>query len=202
MLSATRSTRNNSGMRSSAPRDSLISIALRRAGGFALARPGTVALLLLFGGLGIVVSINALWMQADHHPAPLFHQAAIAPQHNIAGSRRLAEPPAAAPAATPGAAAPANSVMTAQEPDTALPPSRPAVLVHADAGSPPGVRSAPLRHAERDPLADIIGGAAPVSPVPMKSAAVKLQTGEKASHASASGNDALANLIAQTAKGR
>ncbi|MBV9566654.1 MAG: hypothetical protein JO172_00810 [Hyphomicrobiales bacterium] len=202
MLSATRSTRKNSGTRSSAPRESLISRALRRAGGFALARPGTVALLLLFGALGVTVSINALWMQSEHHPAPLFHQAALAPQHNSGAPQKAAEPIAPTPAASPNVAASPVSVAEPQESDAALPPPRPPLLGHGDTASPLAAKTPPLRHAERDPLADIIGGTAPVPPAPIKSAPLKSQAGEKSLHAQVTGNDALANLIAQTAKGR
>jgi hypothetical protein len=198
MLAAKRSTKKSSGPRSGAPGDSILSLALRRMGGFALSRPGTVALMLLFGGLGVVVSINALWMQSDRHPAPLFRQASLAPQHGVTPPKRASELPVSAPDA-PSAAA---SSPAPQDTEAALPPSRPTVLAHGEAASPPQAKSPPARHTERDPLADLIGGGAPVPPAPIRPASLKPQATDKAPHAQAPANDAIAGLIEQTAKGR
>ena len=202
MLSTTRSRKNSA--TGSRAQESLTSIAFRRAAAFALARPGTVVLLFLFGGLGVVISINALWMQSDRHPAPLFHQAALAPQPSAALPKRGGgEPPAAVPVGSPGGiAAPATSSTAAQEVDSALPPSRPTALGRIDGGSTPVVKAAIARHVERDPLADIISETGPMPPASIKPSAARSQTGDKASRGPSSGNDALANLITQTAKGR
>ena len=80
MLAATRPTSRGKGPRAKG-RGQAFANGARRVGAFMLARPGTVAMTLLFGGLGAVVSANALWMQSSHHPAPLFRQAALQPQH-------------------------------------------------------------------------------------------------------------------------
>src|SRR5690242_21401637 len=88
MLATKRPVKRSSGPRSDPSGHSLLSIASRRIGSFALARPGTVALMLLFCGLGMAVSINALWMQSDRHPAPLFRQASLAPQHAVAVQKK------------------------------------------------------------------------------------------------------------------
>ena len=83
MLAATRPTSRGKGPRARG-RGQAFANGARRVGAFMLARPGTVAMTLLFGGLGAVVSTNALWMQSSHHPAPLFRQAALQPQHPVA----------------------------------------------------------------------------------------------------------------------
>ena len=99
MLAATRPTSRGYAPRLRVRDDSFLSVATRRITAFVLARPGTVALMLLFGGLGAAVSANALWMQSEHHPAPLFHQAALQPQRPAAipiPPRKTPETPASA----------------------------------------------------------------------------------------------------------
>lgn len=202
MLAIKRSTKKGSAPRSGPPGAPLLSLALRRVGAFALARPGAVALMLLFGALGVAVSINALWMQSDRHPAPLFRQASLAPQHVVTTPKKAAEPPASAPASASSAPSSASSSPAPQEGEAALPPSRSAPLAHGETGSPMPAKPQPTKRAERDPLADLIGGASPVPPAPIKVSSPKQQSAEKFLHASAPANDAIAGLIEQSAKGR
>jgi hypothetical protein len=205
MLAASRPTRRNPGTRSGARRDSLPRIALRRVGAFVLAHPKSVALMLLFGGLGTAVSVNALWLQSDRHPAPLFRQAALQPQHSIqAAPKKTSEPLAIAPASQPSAAAaPSVSMPSAEDAPPVLPPSRPARIGHLLEPAPPApAKPLPGRHSEKDPLADLLDGTAPVPPAPIKSTAAKPQAIDKASHAATPSNDAIAALIAETARSR
>ena len=202
MLAAKRSTKKSAGPRSGAPGGSILSLALRRVGGFALARPGTVALMLLFGGLGVVVSINALWMQSDRHPAPLFRQATLAVQHSAVPPRKVSDPPVSSPASGSGAPTAAVSSPAPQDAEAALPPSRPGALAHGEGSSPPSPKPPLARHAERDPLADLIGGGAPIPPMPIRAASLKAPGADKAPRAPAPANDAIAGLIEQSAKGR
>lgn len=202
MLAIKRSIKKGSAPRSGPPGVSLLSRALRRAGTFALARPGTIALMLLFGALGVAVSTNALWMQSDRHPAPLFRQASLAPQHAVTPTKKATEPPASAPASASSASSSAIPSPAPQEGEAAPPPSRSAPLAHGEAGSSMPAKPQPTKHAERDPLADLIGGAAPVAPAPIKASSPKQQSVEKAPHASSPANDAIAGLIEQSAKAR
>jgi len=183
MLAATKSTGRGPAKRSRGPGGGFTGDVGRRIRAFALARPGSVALALLFGGLGIAVSANALWMQSAHHPAPLFRQAALQPPR-----------PAAAPVSAPSAAsdedAPAAPV---------LPPARPAGLGRAaEAPVAPAPKPAGKRPT-KDPIADLLGGAPPVPPAPVKAPA-KGQPVEKAARPAPRGNDAIAGLIEQTAR--
>ena len=200
MLATNKSVKRTSGPRSGPSADSLLSIALRRVGSFALARPGTVALMLLFGGLGLAVSINALWMQSDRHPAPLFRQAALAPQHALALPKKAAESSELPPAAAPGTSPSASSSPAPQDAPTALPPSRATALAHGETGSAPQPKPPLMRHTDKDPLAGLIGESAPMPPGPMRQVASKPQL--QAPHAPAPGRDAIAGLIEQSGKGR
>jgi hypothetical protein len=194
MLAATRPMRRSSGPRSSARNDSLLSTAARRVGAFALTHPGTVALALLFGGLCAAVSTNALWMQSERHPAPLFHQASLQPQHSFAVMpRKIPEPPAVAPASAPAA----------DDAEAVLPPSRPSGLGRAfEPGSTAPAKPAAGKRQVRDPIADLLGEKAPVPPAPIKSSLTKGQTVEKAARTPASSSDSIAGLIEQTARSR
>jgi hypothetical protein len=154
--------------------------------------------MLLFGALGVAVSINALWLQSDRHPAPLFHQAFLGAQRAVAVPKKLTESPETAPSA----ASPAGSSSASQDTEAALPPSRSAVLAHGEAGAPTPARPLPAKHAERDPLADLIEGAAPVPSALIKPVSTKPQLVEKVPRAPASANDAIGGLIEQSAKGR
>jgi hypothetical protein len=160
--------------------------AAKRIGTFILARPGTVALTLLFGGLGVAVSANALWMQSAQHPAPLFRQTSLAAQHP-AVPRKAAEESA-------GSAEDQGAAM--------LPPPRPAGLGKAVEANPQPAPSRPVvpgKHA-KDPIADLLGGPAPVPPAPIKPAG-KGQPVEKAARPAPSRqNDSIAGLIEQTAR--
>ena len=158
--------------------------------------------MLLFGGLGVVVSINALWLQSDRHPAPLFRQASLVPQHALAVQKKAAEPPELAPAAAPGASTSATSSPAPQDTEAAIPPSRSTVLARGETAPAPPTKFLPVKHAERDPLADLIGEAAPVPPAPIRPASPKPQALDKAPHAPAPSSDAIAGLIEQSAKGR
>jgi hypothetical protein len=197
MLATTRPMRRGPAPRFHQRDMTFLSVAGRRVGTFVLARPGTVALVLLFGTLGAAVSVNALWMQSEHHPAPLFHQAALQPQHIVPlPPKKAPETPAvaAAPAADDAAAAAAM-----------LPPARPAGLGRA-AEAPaaaPGKPAAPKRPA-KDPIADLLGGTAPVPPASIKPAAAKAQPIDKTVRpaVSAPANDAIAGLIEQTSRSR
>ena len=187
MLAATRPTSRGPSKRAKGPSRNFAADGARRIGAFILARPGTVALTLLFGGLGLAVSANALWMQPAHHPAPLFRQAALQPQHPAA--RKPAEEPAAASAEDGG--------------EAVLPPSRPAALGRpADPVAPPPAKPAAGKRPGKDPIADLLGGPAPVPPSPIKPS-LKAQPVEKAARpAPAHANDAIAGLIEQTARNR
>src|SRR6476661_4932979 len=115
--------------------------AARRVGGFVLARPGTIALGLLFGGLALAVSTNALWMQSAQHPAPLFRQAALPTQHPT--------PPRKAPEEQ---AAP--SLPAAEGAGAMLPPARPAGIGKpVEASASPAAAPKPVagKHA-KDPI--------------------------------------------------
>jgi len=201
MLATKKSTKKGSAPRSGPPGASLLSAALRRVGAFALARPGTVALMLLFTALGAAVSANALWMQSDRHPAPLFRQASFAPQH-AALTKKAAETASSAPASASSAPSPAIAPPAPQDGDAALPPPHSAPPARAEAGSPTPAKPQPAKHAERDPLADLIGGAAGSPPSAVKASSPKQQTSEKPPHPSAQVNDAIAGLIEQSAKPR
>lgn len=204
MLATKKPVKRNAGPASGMPAGSLLSIAARRAASFALARPGTIALLLLFGALGVAVSINALWLQSDRHPAPLFRQASLSPQHALAVQKKSAEPSELSPAAAPGASSSAGSSPSPQDSETALPASRSTVLAHGETVSAPPSKPLPVKHAERDPLADLIGESAPLPPAPVRPASSKPQAQEKAPHAPVPvpAHDAIAGLIEQSAKGR
>lgn len=103
------------------PEGSFLAAGAARIGSFVLAHPGSVALVLLFGCLGAAVSVNALWMQSERHPAPLFHQAALQSQ------RALPAAPRKAPEVQAAAVAPAAEGMA----PAMLPPPRPAGLGRA-----------------------------------------------------------------------
>jgi hypothetical protein len=198
MLAATKPTSRGKAPRARGRGQAIAANGARRIGAFVLARPGTVAMTLLFGGLGLAVSANALWMQSAHHPAPLFRQAALQPQHPAA--KRAPEEPAA-----PTAAAPAGD-----QGGAILPPSRPAGFGRtADQGAAVPAKPAPGKHAApkdpaKDPIGDLLGGPAPVPPAPIKpGAAAKGQPVEKAARpAPPRGNDAIAGLIEQSARSR
>ena len=194
MLAATRPMRRSSGSRS-AQRGAL-SIGARRIGAFVLARPGSVALVLLFGGLAAAVSVNALWMQSERHPAPLFRRAAVQAAHSAAAARRVPEPQATqAPAAATAAPEEVSPTM--------LPPVRPAALGRSAESAPPAVKPFLVKHPARDPIADILSGSPPVPPAPIRPPSGKGQLIEKSAHpAAASTNDAIAGLIDQSAHNR
>ena len=157
-----------------------------------LARPGTVSLALLFGGLAAAVSANALWMQSEHHPAPLFRQPVSQPRHPLA--RKIPE--------TQPAPGPANAEQLGA---AMLPPSRPAELGRSAEREPtPAASPGPGKRPAKDPIADLLGGAAPVPPARIKGPAVKRQTVEKRARpaAPAPANDAIAALIERTARSR
>jgi hypothetical protein len=164
-------------------------------GAFALAHPGSVALTLLFGALGIAVSTNALWMQSERHPAPLFHQSALEPRHSVAATpRKIPEPQAVAPTSAPvvDEAAPVGG-----------PPSRPAAPRRIfEAGSTTSAKQATAKHSAKDPIADLLGEAPPTPPTLLKSSLGKAQTADKTARPPASSNDAIAGLIEQNARNR
>lgn len=166
----------------------------RAVGSFALARPGSVALVLLFGGLGAAVSANALWMQTAHHPAPFFKQASL--QAPLPPTRKVMEQQAAA---GPAAA------LSEEASVPVLPPARPNALGKpAEPSAAAPAKPAPGKH-PKDPIADLLGGSTPVPPAPVKASPGKVQTTDKsaaARPAPAHPSDALANLIEQTSKGR
>jgi hypothetical protein len=173
-----------------------LSIGARRIGAFVLAHPGSVALVLLFGGLAAAVSVNALWMQSERHPAPLFRQAAVQAAHSAAAARRVPEPQAT-PAPVAATAAPEEAS------PTMLPPVRPAALGRSADSAPSQVKTVPVRHPAKDPIADILSGSAPVPPALIKPPAGRGQPIEKSAHpAAASTNDAIAGLIDQSAHNR
>jgi hypothetical protein len=196
MLAVTRPQSRSYAQRARAKGASSLSMAARRVGAFVLAHPGSVALTLLFGGLGAAVSANALWMQTEHHPAPLFRQAALQPQ------RPAAVPARKVPEAQPAAPAPAGEDAGA----VILPPSRPPGLGRSSEQGPAtpakpalGKHPAkdPVKEPAKDPIADLLGGPAPVPPAPIKPGAGKGQTIEKAARPAtpAPANDAIAGLI-------
>jgi hypothetical protein len=192
MLAATRPMRRSPASRS-AQRGAL-SVGARHVGAFVLAHPGSVALVLLFVGLGAAVSVNALWMQTERHPAPLFRQAALQQAHLAPAAARRAPEPQASPA--PVAAAPEEAS------PAILPPVRPAAFGRSpEAGAAPA-KAAAVKHPVKDPIADLLGGTAPVPPAPIRSAG-KAQVIEKSAHPAASpANDAIAGLIDQSARNR
>ena len=186
MLAEMRPMRGDAGSRS---RSSIVSLCAGRLLSFALARPGTVVMALLFGGLTSAVAINALWMQSERHPAPLFHQAAIEAQRRGAPPHK---PLNIDPLATQGSDAPAM-----------LPPVRPAEFGRAgDLGPTPAPAPKPLaaKHPAKDPIGEIISGGAPSSAAPVKPITAKAQPIDKAG--AATSNDALAALIERSTKGR
>jgi hypothetical protein len=195
MLAVKKATNRRQGRGPRGGGQAFVANSARRIGAFVLARPGTIALTLLFGGLGLAVSANALWMQSAHHPAPLFRQAALQPsQPPLPPARKIIEQ---APATAAAAAA--------EEAGTAmLPPSRLTALGRpAEQGAPAPVKPVPGKH-PKDPIADLLGGSAPVPPAPIKPGAAKAQTIDKsaARPAPAHSPDALAVLIEQTSKSR
>ncbi|MFI4994933.1 MAG: hypothetical protein ACHQAQ_04015 [Hyphomicrobiales bacterium] len=197
MLAVTRPQCRSYAQRARAKGASSLSKGARRVGAFVLAHPGSVALTLLFGGLGAAVSSNALWMQTEHHPAPLFRQAALQPQ------RPAAVPARKVPEAQPAAPAPAGEDAGA----VILPPARPPGLGRpSEQGSATLAKPAPGKHPVKDPvkdpIADLLGGPAPVPPAPIKPGAGKGQTIEKAARPATPvpANDAIAGLIEQTAR--
>ncbi|MFI5012874.1 MAG: hypothetical protein ACHQAY_11045 [Hyphomicrobiales bacterium] len=194
MLATARPTRRAPQRRFGPGNASFLSAGARRIGTFLLAHPGSVALVLLFGCLGAAVSVNALWMQSEHHPAPLFHQAALQPQHA----------PPAAPKKAPEAQAAATAPASEDIAPAILPPSRPAGLGRApDPGASTPAKPVVGKHPAKDPIADLLGGTPPVPPAPIKPAGGKAQSVEKLRPgASAPPADALAALIEQTTRSR
>jgi hypothetical protein len=185
MLAEMRPMRGGAGSRS---RSSIVSLCAGRLLSFALARPGTVTMALLFGGLTSAVAINALWMQSERHPAPLFHQAAFEAQRHAAPLRK---PLNIDPVATQGGDAAAM-----------LPPVRPAEFGRAaDLAPTPAVAPKPLaaKRPAKDPIGDIISGGAPSPAALAKPITAKAQPIDKAG--AASSNDALAALIERSTKG-
>jgi hypothetical protein len=181
--------RGGAGSSSRSSHGSIISMCVGRLLSFALARPGIVIMTLLFGGLTGAVAINALWMQSERHPAPLFHQAAIEAQRHGAPLRK---PLNIDPLATQGGDAAAM-----------LPPVRPAEFGRAaDLGPTPAVapKLPAARHPAKDPIADILSGGAPSPAAPAKPVTAKAQPIDKAG--APSRDDALAVLIERSTKGR
>jgi hypothetical protein len=195
MLAVNRATNRGYGRGRRGGGQAFLANGARQIGAFVLARPGTIALTLLFGGLGLAVSANALWMQSAHHPAPLFRQAALQqPQPPLPPVRKVIEEQAAAPAA-PAAEGLGPAV---------LPPPRPADLGRAtEPASPAPAKPASGKH-PKDPIADLLGGTAPVPPAPVKPAATKAQSVDKSAARAAPAHtpDALAVLIEQTSRSR
>jgi hypothetical protein len=153
--------------------------------------------MLLFGGLGAAVSANALWMQSEHHPAPLFHQAALQPQRPAA----IPIPPRKTPEAPASASVPAAD----DDAPAMLPPPRPAGLGRsAEQGPVAPAKPLPGKRPAKDPIADLLGGTAPVPPAPIKPSGGKGQVIEKGGRPAtpAPANDAIAGLIEQTARNR
>jgi hypothetical protein len=181
--------RGGAGSRSKSSDGSIISICGGRFLSFALARPGTVVLTLLFGGLTGAVAINALWMQSERHPAPLFHQAAFEAQRHAAPQHK---PLNIDPLAIQGGDAAAM-----------LPPVRPAEFGRAaDLTPTPAAASKPLaaKHPAKDAIGDMISRGAPSPTAPAKPMAGKTQPIDKV--AAPSRDDALAALIGRSTKGR
>ncbi|SDR52500.1 hypothetical protein SAMN05444161_5261 [Rhizobiales bacterium GAS191] len=198
MLAATRPMRR-SPARSAQRNRSALSFGARRVGAFVLAHPGSVALVLLFGGLGAAVSVNALWMQSERHPAPLFRQAALQQAHSAPAAAKRAPEAQAAPVSAPAA------LMPEEASPAILPPVRPAAFGRSpEAGPAPVAKAAPPKHQAKDPIADLLGGPAPVPPAPIKSPGGKPQAIEKSAHPAAQSpaNDAIAGLIDQSAHNR
>jgi hypothetical protein len=188
MLAAMRSMREGAGSRPKSSRGSLLATLTGRLLSFTLARPGTAALTVLFGGLGGAVAVNALWLQSARHPAPLFHQAALEPQRSAASPLR--KPLNTDPVAAQGGGDAA----------TMLPPVRPAELGRIPDANPTvaaGASKLPAaKRPAKDPLADLITPA----PTPPAKPAAKAQPVDKV--AVRSSNDALAALIERSTKGR
>jgi hypothetical protein len=191
MLAATRPTTTRGRAKSAQGRGRAFAAdSARRIGAFVLARPGTIALVLLFGGLGVAVSANALWMQSAHHPAPLFRQATLQPQHP---ARKVPEDQANPPA----------SAASAEDAGAAiLPPSRPTDLGRpAEPGAAAAAKPATGRRPTKDPIGDLLGGTAPVPPAPIKPSTAKGQPVEKSARPiQTHPDDAIATLIQQTAR--
>jgi hypothetical protein len=86
-----------------------------------------------------------------------------------------------------------------------LPPTRPAAFGRSpEAGQAPTAKAAPVKHQAKDPIADLLGGPAPVPPAPIKPPGAKAQAIEKAPHPGAPSptNDAIAGLIDQSSRSR
>jgi hypothetical protein len=147
MLAATRPTRRGGASRPARGQRRL-GAQIGKLAALALARPGTAALMLLFGGVGTAISVNALWLQSGHHPLPLFRPAPAAQPKPIIASPAPPVPPprmVEAPAAPPGA---------------------PLDLHPREADAAPAPRPLPPKPAHRrDPIGDLIGATGP-APVP------------------------------------
>ncbi len=128
------------------------------------ASPLTVVACAAFAALMTGIAVNALFLQRDKHPAPIFRTAPVAAPAPQAAAPAAAPAPAqqvahAAPAQGPAVVAPPAQVQPAPAPRAAAatPPARP-----SDLGEQSQRAAAPVDRTKLDPIGQLLrGGSAP-----------------------------------------